>query len=185
MKQINDIYLDIDGVVLDFPQHFYNWFQEPYISPTKWNDPFIKAHFEEIINKPIFWSNLPNVSRPEDLVSINHLIKGYITAAPCQARLREDNLIKNGFIHKPVYTVGIHDSKVEICKQLNVDLFVDDKPQNFIELNRAGIPCILFNQTWNNDVNARGLRITNLNQIENIVQLEKTTGFLSTLSKLV
>jgi uncharacterized HAD superfamily protein len=49
----------------------------------------------------------------------------------------------------PVYCVPYNASKVEIAKESGIDIFVDDRFENFVELNSAGICCYLFDAPHN------------------------------------
>jgi len=39
--------------------------------------------------------------------------------------------------------------KIQACKDMNVDIFVDDSYINFVNLNNAGICCYLFDTPHN------------------------------------
>jgi uncharacterized HAD superfamily protein len=58
-------------------------------------------------------------------------------------------LAANGFPAVKVYTVGLTESKVDVIKSAGVDIFVDDRYENFVELNNAGICTFLMDANHN------------------------------------
>ena len=59
----------------------------------------------------------------------------------------------------PVYSVGVNESKVEVAKKSGVDIFVDDRFENFVELNNNGICTFLFDAPHNRRYNVGHKRI--------------------------
>jgi len=54
---------------------------------------------------------------------------------------------------------------VDVAKESGVEIFVDDKYENFIELNSAGICCFLFDASHNQRYNVGFKRIKTLKEI--------------------
>jgi len=63
----------------------------------------------------------------------------------------------------PVYVVN--GSKLDVIKSLNLDIFVDDKYDNFIELNKNGVFTYLLDKEWNRRYDVGHKRIKSLNDI--------------------
>lgn len=74
-------------------------------------------------------------------------------------------LDKNGFPAVPVYSVGHGVSKVDVAKRSGIDIFVDDRYENFVELNQNGICCFLFDAPHNQRYNVGYKRIKSLNDL--------------------
>lgn len=142
------IYLDIDEVLAKWtPAWCKKWnIQEP----SSWYfDRHIISRFDEMRkNEELdnFYLNL-EVLTPASEIPFEPA--GYVTSRPVSTEITEQWLDANGFPHRPVYTVGLGQSKVEVLKELDCDIFVDDRFDNFVELNRAGICTYLFDAAHN------------------------------------
>jgi uncharacterized HAD superfamily protein len=71
----------------------------------------------------------------------------------------------HGFPIKPVYTVGLGQSKVQVAKDSGLDVFVDDRYDNFVELNRNGICTYLMDAPHNRRYDVGYKRLYNLNSL--------------------
>jgi uncharacterized HAD superfamily protein len=89
----------------------------------------------------------------------------YITSRPCSVETTIKWLDDNGFPTKPVYCVGVGQSKVDVAKEAGVDIFVDDAFDNFKTLNAAGICCFLWDTPHNQRYQVGFKRIHSLNDI--------------------
>jgi hypothetical protein len=106
--------------------------------------------------------NLPVLTNPEEIPFEPF---AYITArSHCPKEAAERWLDKNGFPAAPVYQTN-GKSKVDICKELGIEIFVDDNYHNFVELNKAGIFCYLFDRPHNQRYNVGHRRIKSLSEI--------------------
>lgn len=164
MKKIG---FDIDGVLCDFIRGFYHWFDKPYEDNETWDDPFVFERFHQIIGEEYFWETLKPLINPK---IINVPINCYITARPIPSYISYKWLIKNGFPDRPVFSTGVdsqkHNPKIKVIEKLGIDIFIDDKPQHFIEINeRSNATCLLMDATWNQKVNAGHLRIKSLSEL--------------------
>ena len=65
----------------------------------------------------------------------------------------------------PVYSVGINKTKVEVAKESGIDIYVDDRYENFVELTNAGIFTYLFDAPHNRRYDVGFRRIKNLKEI--------------------
>jgi uncharacterized HAD superfamily protein len=106
---------------------------------------------------------LPTKINPDEIPFEPHC---YLTSRSVRKEITEQWIEKNGFACKPVYTVPFNTSKVEIAKQSGIDIFVDDKFENFVELNNAGITCFLFDAPWNQRYDVGYKRIKSLKELK-------------------
>jgi uncharacterized HAD superfamily protein len=90
--------------------------------------------------------NIPVKTPPSEIPFEPHC---YITSRSIPKEWTEEWLAKNGFPSVPVYSIPHGASKVEVAKEAGIDIFVDDRYENFVELNRAGICCFLFEAKHN------------------------------------
>ena len=159
--RIPKIGLDIDEVLADWVGH---WCKHAGIErPRNWNfDRNMSQNFEKLKRDKDFWLTIPMRTRPEDIHFEPHC---YITARSIPVEWTEEWLDKNGFPTVPVYTVPFNTSKVDIALQSGIEVFVDDSFKNFVELNRAGICCYLFDALHNERYNVGHKRIKSINEI--------------------
>ena len=153
--------LDIDGVLADFNGHILKDYGDH--TPVHWNDPVIRNLFEEIKEDPEFWANIPPLIKPEEL---GFEPECYITARSIGEDVCRLWLDLNGFPSAKIYCVGNTDSKVEIAKKANIDIFIDDSFNNFRELNEAGVCTLLYTQPYNKAYNVGHKRIDNFQQFK-------------------
>ena len=79
-------------------------------------------------------------------------------------------LEKNHFPCVPV--IHVDGSKIEACKSMNVDIYVDDFIRNFQELNDAGITTFLMDCVHNRQYNVEDYRLDKLENLpEKIMKL--------------
>lgn len=149
-------YLNRPKIGLDIDEVLCNWLKgwrelwsiiEP---PTSWFfDREIRQRFVEMDKNGTlesFYSNLEQLIDPKDIPFEPHC---YITSRPCSLETTIEWLDKKGFPTRPVYCVGVGQSKVDVAKQAGIDIFVDDSYDNFTALNNAGICCFLYDQPHN------------------------------------
>lgn len=132
--------LDIDDVLAEFMGTYLERFGEP-----KTNNEITK-NVECILRKDRnFWVNLP--------------VLNYLDFEPtlyCTKRVNPKSWTKqwlqsNNFPNKPIYQVFCQvKNKADVIKG-RVDVFIDDSVNNFIKMNLAGVPCLLYNKDYNQD----------------------------------
>lgn len=149
--------LDLDDCIFDFIGDYekkYNTKLNPY-----WKGNYeMPIHLKELENDKDFWINLSVLHRPTFEVDF------YITSRSIPIEWIEESLYKNHLPCAPVYTVPWNSSKVQILKNLNISIFIDDKFQNFKEITDAGIFCYLMDAPHNQHYNVGHRRIFNLNK---------------------
>lgn len=164
-KNMPKIGLDIDEVLAEWVPAWIKYFNIKD-TPTSWFfDKNILHRFEEMKNNGVL---------DEFYLSLNPKIKGnelpfepicYITSRPVDTAITEKWLNMHGFPARPVHTVAVYESKVEIAKKCNVEIFVDDRFENFVDFNKNGINCYLMDAEHNQRYDVGHKRIKSLNDL--------------------
>ena len=153
--------LDIDEVLADWVGHWTKHHGQEV--PEAWNfDRNIGEKFELLKDDKEFWLSIPVKTNPADIHFEPHC---YITSRSIPKQWTEEWLDKNGFPTMPVHSVGLGESKIEVAKKSGIDIFVDDRYENFVELNNAGICTYLFDAPHNRRYNVGYKRIFSLNEL--------------------
>ena len=162
---IPKIGLDIDDVLSDFIPEFATKYKLPEPSSWGWHsgkDAAFKDFVSDTDKMNKFYLSLSVKTAPED---IPFEPVAYVTSRPCSTSVTKNWLDFMGFPAAPVITVGMHDSKVNAIMQADIEVFVDDRYDNFIELNKAGICCYLFDSPHNQRYNVGNRRIKSLKEL--------------------
>jgi 5'(3')-deoxyribonucleotidase len=153
--------LDIDEVLADWVGHWTKYHGQEV--PEAWNfDRNIGEKFDKLKDDKEFWLSIPVKTNPSDIHFEPHC---YITSRSIPKKWTEEWLDKNGFPTMPVHSVGLGESKIEVAKKSGIDIFVDDRYENFVELNNAGICTYLFDAPHNRRYNVGYKRIFSLNEL--------------------
>jgi len=154
--------LDIDEVLADFIGH-YNAKYGIATPPEHWNyDANIVQKLDALKDDAAFWSTIPVKTKPQDIPFEPHC---YITSRVCAQAITEKWILDNGFPTVPVYTVPRGETKSSYAKRVGVEWFVDDRFENFVELNEAGICCFLFDAPHNRRYDVQTRRIKSLRDL--------------------
>ena len=154
--------LDIDGVIADFAGHLFNTVGiEPHVV-HHWNDPIINTHFNSLKKDVEFWKTMPKLIEPSEVPFEVH---AYITSRSIDPEITKQWLDSNGFPIADLYCVGHNESKVDVALKSGIDIFVDDKFENFQELNNAGICTFLMDASHNQRYNVGYKRIKSLKEL--------------------
>lgn len=154
-----NICCDIDDVIFDFQGAFATHFGKK--QQKKWTSSklFIKRLLS--LSKD-FWISLPVKNRP------NFQPKAFVSARSISKAWTKESLKINNIPGRSnVYQVPWNKSKIEILKELNCDVFIDDKYSTFKECNANGIFCLLMDASHNQHYKTK-YRIYDLN-IETII----------------
>ena len=153
--------LDIDEVLADWVGH---WTKHHGIEvPETWNfDRDISAKFTALKNDKEFWLSIPVKTAASDIHFEPHC---YITSRSIPVEWTQEWLDKNGFPTMPVYSVALGESKIEVAQKSGIEIFVDDRFENFVELNNAGICCFLFDAPHNQRYEVGYKRIKSLKEL--------------------
>lgn len=156
--------LDIDEVLaLWVPAWCDHWNME---EPQSWYfdrkimDKFAQMREEGILDD--FYLNLKPAIDPNTIPFEPHC---YVTSRPVSTNITEQWLDKYGFPTRPVYTVGVGESKVDVIKSAGIEIFVDDRFDNFVELNKNGICCFLYDAPHNRRYDVGYKRIKTLKDL--------------------
>ena len=153
--------LDIDEVLADWVGHWTKHHSQEV--PETWNfDRNIKTKFDSLKDDKDFWLSIPVKTKPSDINFEPHC---YITSRSIPKEWTEEWIDKNGFPTMPVYSVGFGESKVEVAKKSGIDIFVDDRYENFVELNNGGICTYLFDAPHNQRYDVGYKRIKSLKEL--------------------
>lgn len=153
--------LDIDEVLADWVGHWSKLHGQEV--PETWNfDRNIGEKFDKLKDNKDFWLSIPVKTKPEDIHFEPHC---YITSRSIPKEWTEEWLDKNGFPTMPVYSVGFGESKVDVAKASGIDIYVDDRFENFVELNNAGICTYLFDAPHNQRYSVGHKRLYNLKEL--------------------
>lgn len=157
------IALDIDDVVCDFKKGF-NEKTGLELNPY-WNCNYdISNQLDKLKDDKDFWVNLPVLHRP------NFEPFCYISSRSIPIEFTQEFIQKNGLPCAPVYHVPWNTSKIQTLKDLNIDILIDDKWENFVEANNNGIYCYLMNSSHNKHYDAKNRRIYDLNLFNNKIK---------------
>lgn len=150
--------LDIDDVIADTVKHVME--REGWeVKPTSFNDPRFKKVFNRLRKDKEFWLSIPPKyeSLPFDPCC-------YITSRSIPQEWTQEWLDKHLFPQAPLYSTS-GSSKGEILKGLDIDIFVDDNYENFVEINNSGVFCYLMTASHNSKYDVGHRRINSLNEI--------------------
>lgn len=163
-----NIGLDIDGVLADFSLAWHMLYPEVNPRPNTWNlDSKISERFKKMKEDNVlddFYLSIEPLIKPEEL---SFEPTCYITARPVISEITEEWLKIHGFPIKPVITVG-NMSKIVAAKENNVEIFIDDHYDNFLELNNNGIFCYLFTAPWNLQFDVGDMRLNSFKELLNL-----------------
>jgi hypothetical protein len=151
--------LDIDDVLADTINY---WCEHHKCDiPVWWHDHnFRKERFDALHNDKDFWLNIPPKIKPSDL---NFEPVLYCTSRSIPHEWTHEWLIKNGFPDVELISVGYGESKVESLKG-KCDIFIDDRFDNFVELEKNGICCYLMTAEHNKRYNVGYRRIDDIKE---------------------
>lgn len=159
--EVPKIGLDIDDVLADFVPAYIKKFNLPV--PEFWNFRYdTLINLKEITKDKEFYISLKPKVSPKDIPFEPHC---YITSRSIPKEWTEEWLQNNGFACKPVYTVDFEHSKLQVAKESGIDIYVDDRYDNFVELNKNGICTYLFDTPWNQRYNVGYKRIKSLKEL--------------------
>ena len=146
---------DIDGVLADFESAYLKRFK-------KWpnHDWAVTRNVANIlIHEREFWLNLPVLN------TLSFTPKMCCSARVNNKRWTKKYLEDHDFPKAPLYQVpGYKLSKAKTLKG-RCDVHIEDSVKNFLDLNRKGIPCLLYNNEINEHLGPV-LRIYSLDEDE-------------------
>jgi hypothetical protein len=157
--------LDIDEVLCDWIGDWCKYWSID--TPTAWFfDYKIPERFEQMKRDGIlndFYLGLKPRIDPKDIHFEPH---AYVTSRPIPTEITMEWIRIHGFPQRPVITIPVGKSKVDAIKEAGIDIFVDDRYDNFEELNRAGICCFLMDGPHNQRYDVGFKRIKSLKELK-------------------
>lgn len=163
--------LDIDGVLADFASAFTklaidrglnqnykfdSYKQHHWYFPYEWNQLW-----EEVYVDKDFWLNLKPLVDPTKLPFEP---TAYVTARRIPKEWTEEWLAKNNFPCQPVIVTD-GDSKINHLQDLDIDIFVDDSYETWLELTNAGICTFLIDRSYNIKHDVGHFRLKNIEDL--------------------
>lgn len=151
--------LDIDDVVIDFVPAYCQTFGLDV--PNSWHlDRDIFKNLSTLYKDWLWWAGLQKLFSPKEL---KFEVDCYITARDeSLKKVTEQWLQDNGF---PMAPIIFNRNKGEVCRERSLNIFIDDSPKNFDEINKAGTACYLMDKPWNRWKEVGYRRINNINDI--------------------
>lgn len=148
---MNTIYLDMDGVVADFRQRFYNTVSDPKTGKLLYPDQYrslygIDAFWEEINGQGIkFWEGIPFTPNGKKLwreVKTLAKVHGYklemLTAPSLEegSRIGKERWVAKNLLPNPKVNFKFSKRKQELAKP--GDILIDDRLDNIQRWESAG-----------------------------------------------
>ena len=172
MKKLR-IGLDLDDTLNQFFNPYLQRFREPK------NQTEITRNVQRVLSKDReFWLNLP-VANTID----------FIPELYCSKRVNPKSWSKqwledNGFPNRPFYQMVYQQGNKANMIKGRVDVFIDDSYSNFTAMNKAGLPCLLINNTFNSDCDPL-LKVFSLDydEIEEVYNLGMEMGIFKNFKK--
>lgn len=151
-----------------------NKFWEPYLNRfgyPKTDTEITRNVWRKLRNDKDWWVNLPIKHR------INFIPELYCTKRVCSKDYSKIWLLNNNYPIRPIYQVLYQKANKANYIKGRVDIFVDDSVTNFIQMNLAGVPCLLVddssNKEWGNYGKIYSLDKDEIEYGYNIIQMSK------------
>ena len=150
------IFLDIDDVIFNWYVDYAKRFNTSV--PKSWlSSNLIKKRLDILSTEREFWLNLSVKNIP------NFQPNGFVSARGIPKSWTKESLKINNIPGRSnVYQVGWGQSKIELLKKLNADIFIDDKYETFKDCHKNNIFCLLMDAPHNQKYKTK-YRIYDLN----------------------
>ena len=117
----------------------------------------MRDKLNELSTDKEFWTTLKTKHMPSFEPDL------YITSRSIPVEWTKENLERNGFPCAPVYCVPWNESKIDLMKEHNVSILIDDKFANYKDATDNGIFCYLMDAPHNKYYSVGHRRIYDLN----------------------
>lgn len=165
-KRIPKIGLDIDGVIADFNKAWIRKYPDLPENPATFHyDRKMVERINEMRDKnelDDFYLSFDPLFHADSLPFVPEC---YITSRPVDTKITEQWLDAHGFPARPVFTVPMRTSKVEVAKEQGIEIFIDDSFDNFVDLNKHGIFTYLYTASYNRKHQVGHMRLNSLNDL--------------------
>lgn len=149
--------LDVDEVVADWVGSWTKKHNQDI--PEFWSfDKDIKVRFETLKDDKEFWMSIKPLIEPKEL---GFEPACFITSRNIPTEWTVEWLQNNKFPCVPVYTVSHTESKVAAAKEAKLDWFIDDRFENYLDLNKAGVCTFLLDAPHNRRYDVGYKRVMN------------------------
>ena len=163
---IPKIGLDVDGVIANWTGAWAKLYPDVSATPSSWYfDRNVGNRFtamKEAGTLDSFYMSIEPLLKAEELPFEPHC---YITSRPVTKEITEQWLDLHKFPAKPVFSIDVRQSKVQLAKDSGIQIFVDDSFENFVELNNGGVFTYLYTQPWNIKYDVGHMRLNSLKDI--------------------
>lgn len=155
MRKCLKVGLDVDEVISEFMRPYLERFGTPK------NDAMITRICSKVLSKDKqFWMNVPLLHIPDFKPTL------FCSKRVHNKKWSKEYLAKNlGITDVPFYQVYCQTSSKAPYIKGRCDVFIDDSPSNFMDLNSKGIRCLLMDSPYNKSFNTP-LRIYSLHYDE-------------------
>lgn len=85
-------------------------------------------------------------SRGNSLFVITSRRNDYASSIKNVFKIIEDWFFKNHIKVDKIIVLSHEKTKIDICREYQIDLMIDDDPYNYKKLTQAGIKCLLFDE---------------------------------------
>jgi uncharacterized HAD superfamily protein len=163
---------DLDDVLLDFNGTLLEWHNKKYGTKTLLKDLTVYGYeeiwqspTEEVVRKVFEFYNSQEhaAARPMDgaIEGIQKIKKDnrlfIITSKPDTFREIMNAWIQKNFPNtfeeiyftNQFHGIGIQTTKIDLCKKLGIEIFIDDALHNAKNIAENGIPVLLLDSPWN------------------------------------
>lgn len=179
--------IDLDGVVVDFVNGFFaisnKMFNTDYKEQTNWDfeqysREQVDAVWKEIKATRNFWRGL----QPEKgTISLAYMppkgieyvfITSRIPTKGDSPRVQSCNWLNAYFMieHPFVIVVDNPSEKIPLCRNLGIEVFIDDKPSTVLQMHNAGIRTYLRLQPYNRQIYPAG--VIQVENLDSFIQME-------------
>lgn len=153
--------LDLDDVLIDFVGQYMVYFGIKE-RPDFWHfDYDLMKNLDIVMNDEDFWMNMKPLINPEEL---NFEPVAYITNRTAPKGINERWIKRFGFPNVPI--IQVKGSKLQTCRDNNIEIFVDDRYKHFVELNNNGVMCYLMNASHNERYDVGHKRLMSLTDLK-------------------
>lgn len=168
------IALDVDGVLADFnlgvlraanKMGLGKHFPPSTDKITTWAiSPRFSEVWAMVQGDPNFWLGLEPIVHPD---RVRFVPAAYITHRPVSSEVTRRWIRQVGFPDAPIYTVNT--SKTHAMREVGARYLVDDKEENFLDVNaRPDLTCLLIDRPYNRDVVAPFLRVYSIEEARRV-----------------
>lgn len=182
MKNLN-ICIDIDGTITS-PYHYLPYLNDIY-NKNLTEEDFTTVYWAELYGDTLegmldklHSKHINSYSKIEIIEGVKEVIAElykennlfFVTARnPSLQQITKDWLEKQQLSQIPLYLLGT-DKKLDKAKQLKCNVFIEDNPNNALNLANGGITVILIDCNYNKDIYHRNIiRVSSWREIKNII----------------